>query len=100
MTSHAHENRYFPIKDTSINLLASNITKYYQLFEKLTAEAAANVASGNAERLYFDTWSVPTGGGFGERRYARTDAYYETECLDPAEGTFVKGFDFDESGMY
>ena len=28
--------QYFPIKDTSINLLASNITKYYQLFEKLT----------------------------------------------------------------
>ena len=36
--------QFFPIKDTSTNLLAMNITKYYQLLEKLTADAAQAVA--------------------------------------------------------
>ena len=31
--------QFFPITDTSTNLLAANITKYYQLFDELTEEA-------------------------------------------------------------
>ena len=96
--------QYFPIKDTSINLLASNITKYYQLFDKLTEEAALNVAYNNAEKLYFADWTVPTGAGEaagGELRYARMPSYYDTECLDPAAGKFVMGAtDIDDDGKY
>ena len=96
--------QYFPIKDTSINLLASNITKYYQLFEKLTPEAAQNVAYDNAERLYFKNWKVPTGAGpaaGGDLRYMRMPSYYNTECLDPAAGKFVMGAtDIDDDGKY
>ena len=72
--------------------------RYYQLFEKLTPEAAENVARQNAERLYFTPWEVPTGDAGG--RYARIDCVYETEALDPKEGTFVKGNHFDDGGMY
>lgn len=75
------------LQDASINLLASNITKYYQLFNLLTPDAASNVAQQNAERLYFDSWQVPKTNG--ERRYQRNDAFYDTECLDPNEGLFV-----------
>ena len=92
--------QYFPIKDTSINLLASNITKYYQLFEKLTEEAGNNVAYGNAQRDYFDNWEVPS-GETPHTNYSRMPSYYETECLDPAAGEFVKGAtDIDDDGMY
>jgi len=92
--------QYFPIKDTSINLLASNITKYYQLFEKLTEEAGNNVAYGNAQREYFETWEVPS-GETPHTAYSRMPSYYETECLDPAAGAFVKGAtDLDDDGMY
>ena len=35
-------------QDTSTNLLAANITKYWKLFDKLTPEAAKNVAYQNA----------------------------------------------------
>ena len=48
------------------------LIRYYQLFEKLTEEAAANVAYNNAEKLYFANWDVPKGGGTaagGELRY-------------------------------
>jgi len=92
--------QYFPIRDTSINLLAANITKYYQLFDKLTPEAGQNVAYGNAQRLYFDNWDVPKGSG-GEQRYTRMPSYYDTECLDPAAGKFVLGAtDIDDDGKY
>ena len=92
--------QYFPIKDTSINLLASNITKYYQLFNKLTPAAAQNVAYGNAQREYFDGWKVPSGDQVGTP-YARMPSYYETECLDPVSGKFVKGAtDLDDDGKY
>jgi len=96
--------QYFPIMDTSINLLAGNITKYYQLFDKLTPDAAENVARLNAEREYFDTWTVPTGDstaeGF-EQRYARMPSYYQTECLDPKAGKFVLGATaIDDDGLY
>ena len=80
------------------NLLASNITKYYQLFERLTEEAGNNVAYGNAERVYFAKWAVPSGT---DERYRRVEPFYETECLDPGAGTFVKGVDnFDDNGKY
>ena len=103
--------QFFPIRDTSINLLASNITKYYQLFDQLTPEAAVNVARGNAERLYFNDWQVPSGKGgalpftsrSGEQsgRYSRVEPFYETECLDPGAGTFVTAGDiFDDGGKY
>ena len=92
--------QYFPIRDTSINLLAANITKYYQLFDKLTPEAGQNVSYGNAQRLYFDNWDVPKGSG-GEQRYTRMPSYYDTECLDPAAGKFVLGAtDIDDDGKY
>jgi len=96
--------QYFPIRDTSINLLAGNITKYYQLFDKLTPEAGENVARLNAEREYFEQWKVPTGDssaeGF-ELRYARMPSYYNTECLDPKAGKFVMGAtDIDDDGLY
>ena len=81
------------------NLLASNITKYYQLFEKLTPEAAENIAYNNAQKLYFDGWDVPSGAEPGT--YARMPSYYDTECLDPREGKFVKGAtDLDDDGKY
>jgi len=99
--------QYFPIKDTSINLLAGNITKYYQLFDKLPPEAAENVAYNNAENLYFKEWEVPTGevtngaNGLPDLRYARTPSFYQTECLDPEAGKFVLGkTDIDDDGMY
>ena len=92
--------QYFPIKDTSINLLASNITKYYQLFDKLTEEAAKNIAYENAQRMYFEGWNVPTGEG-GDLRYTKMPSYYQTECLDPAAGAFVLGAtDIDDDGLY
>ena len=81
--------QFFPIKDTSVNLLAVNITKYWQLFDKLTPEAAENVAYKNAYKEYFDNWDVPTGSRGG--RYARGEAFYECESLDPKEGEFVVG---------
>ena len=76
--------QFFPIRDTSINLLASNITKYYQLFDQLTPEAAVNVARGNAERLYFDNWKVPSGDvsvftSAEAGHYAKVAPYYQTE---------------------
>jgi len=79
--------QYFPVKDTSTNLLAMNITKYWPLFDALTPEAAENVAHKNAYRMYFDTWDVPSTRG--EKRYAQIDQMYETECLDPDLGLFV-----------
>ena len=92
--------QYFPIRDTSINLLAGNITKYYQLFERLTPEAAENVAYNNAEREYFASWDVPSGTG-DDKRYTRMASYYNTECLDPAAGAFVLGAtDIDDDGKY
>lgn len=91
--------QFFPIRDTSVNLLASNITKYYQLFEKLTEEAALNVAYGNAQKDYFETWTVPSGAEAGP--YFRMPSYYDTECLDPAAGAFVMGAtDLDDDGKY
>jgi hypothetical protein len=94
--------QFFPINDTSINLLASNITKYYQLFDKLTPDAAQNVAHLNAERVYFENWKVPVGEGvFCERRYQKCEPYYDCEALDPAGGTFVQGVSvLDEGGKY
>ena len=92
--------QFFPITDTTTNLLASNITKYYQLFEKLTPEAGENVAYGNAQRMYFEDWTVPSGSEAGTA-YVRMPSYYDTECLDPAAGTFVKGAtDLDDDGKY
>jgi len=94
--------QFFPIKDTTNNLLAANITKYWKLFERLTPEAAENVAYKNAYRMYFENWDVPTGeGGKGERRYMRQDPMYDTECLDPAAGIFVPGDkELDTHGKY
>jgi len=94
--------QFFPVRDTSVNLLASNITKYWPLFELLTPEAAENVAWKNAERLYFEGWTVPAGDGWGaERRYMRQDPMYETECLDPEVGLFVSGDkELDTHGKY
>ena len=43
--------QFFPIRDTSINLLASNITKYYQLFDQLTPEAAVNAIADVPESM-------------------------------------------------
>jgi len=93
--------QYFPIKDTSINLLASNITKYYQLFEKMKSEdAGKNVAYQNAQNLYFETWDVPSGAD-PFTPYSRMPSYYDTECLDPKAGEFVKGAtDIDDDGKY
>jgi len=91
--------QYFPIKDTTINLLAGNITKYYQLFDKLDEEAGKNVAYNNAENDYFKDWNVPSGDEPG--RYTRMPSYYPTECLDPTAGSFVYGkSDVDDDGMY
>ena len=93
--------QYFPIKDTSINLLSGNITKYYQLFSKLTPEAAENVAYNNAQKLYFENWDVPKGDGSSGGAYVRMPSYYDTECLDPAVGAFVMGAtDLDDDGKY
>jgi len=102
--------QFFPIKDTSTNLLAANITKYWQLFDRLTTEAAENVAFNNAQRMYFQDWDVPpaapVGGDAGldstfERRYQQGDNFYETECLDPTVGMFVSGDQaFDLNGKY
>jgi len=96
--------QYFPIKDMSTNLLASNITKYYQLFDRLTPEAAENVAYNNAENMYWKNWDMPTGDstkeGF-ELRYAKMPSYYKTEALDPAAGAFVLGkCAVDDDGLY
>jgi len=92
--------QYFPVKDTSTNLLAVNITKYWPLFDALTKEAGENVAYRNAERLYFDNWAVPVCNG-SDKRYAQIDPVYDTECLDPAEGLFVTGDKlFDNHGKY
>ena len=74
--------------------------RYYQLFEKLTDEAAQNVAYGNAQREYFENWEVPS-GETPHQPYSRMPSYYETECLDPAAGAFVKGAtDLDDDGFY
>ena len=97
--------QYFPINDTSTNLLASNITKYWPLFDKLTPEAGRNVAFQNAYNLYFAEWDMPVGGGEaagGELRYQRMPSYYNTEMLDPKAGTFVDGIatELDDDGLY
>jgi len=93
--------QYFPIRDTSINLLASNITKYYQLFEKLPEAAAKDIAFENAQRMYFEKWEVPSGETPTDLRYTRMPSYYKTECLDPAAGKFVLGAtDIDDDGLY
>jgi hypothetical protein len=77
----------------------TQLHRYYQLFEKLTPEAAKNVAFNNAQREYFEAWDVPTGNQPG--RYTRMPSYYETECLDPKAGVFVKGAtDLDDDGKY
>jgi len=93
--------QFFPINDTSVNLLASNITKYWPLFDKLSPEAGKNVAYQNAYNHYFANWDVPTGEG-GEKRYSRMDSYYQTEMLDPKQGTFVTGkaTELDDDGLY
>ena len=96
----SYEYRSYP------SLVSSNITKYYQLFDQLTPEAAVNVARGNAERLYFDNWKVPSGDvsvfqSAEAGHYAKVAPYYQTECLDPKEGTFVSAGDiFDDNGKY
>ena len=119
--------QYFPISDLSTNLLAMNITKcaprcprnscmarvtsphawhtdarrYWQLFDKLSPAAAENVAYKNAYRMYFEKWDVPSGSR-GDRRYAKIDPVYESECLDPDLGTFAPFTDSSMgiSGMY
>ena len=53
-----------------------------------------------AQRMYFEGWDVPAGEG-GERRYARADAVYETECLDPSVGEFVSSkLTVEDDGKY
>jgi len=93
--------QYFPINDVSTNLLASNITKYWPLFDKLSPAAGQNVAYQNAYNLYFATWDIPKGEG-GDIRYQRMPSYYQTEMLDPKQGTFVTGkaTELDDDGMY
>ena len=93
--------QFFPIRDTSVNLLASNITKYWPLFDQLTPEAGENVAYKNAYRMYFENWQVPSGQPGGERRYAQQDPMYDTECLDPKVGMFLPGDkELDTHGKY
>ena len=98
--------QFFPVEPDKMgerpNMLAMNITKYYQLFDKLTPEAANNVAYANAMALYFSKWDVPKGDEPG--RYMRHGACYKTEHLDPKAGEFIVGssthLGLDECGMY
>ena len=61
--------------------------------------AGKNVAYGNAQKEYFENWSVPSGAEPGP--YYRMPSYYDTECLDPKSGQFVKGAtDLDDDGKY
>ena len=75
--------------------------RYWPLFDKLSPEAAKNVSYQNAYNHYFKDWDIPSGEG-GERRYSRMDSYYQTEMLDPKQGTFVTGkaTDLDDDGLY
>ena len=82
--------QFFPVNDGSTNLLAMNITKYWQLYDKLSPEAAENVSRKNAMKMYFDGWDVPSGSG-QDTRYAKIDAVYDTECLDPDQGKTAAG---------
>ena len=41
------------------NIYKKEILKYYKLLQKLSKEAAENVAFRNAEREYFDNWKCP-----------------------------------------
>ena len=73
--------------------------RYWPLFELLSPEAAENVSWRNAYNEYFKDWQVPSGSGGG--RYARTEAFYHCESLDPTMGEFVVGAsDVDTNGMY
>jgi len=91
--------QFFPLTDSTTNLLAGNITKYYQLYDKLTEEAGNMVSYGNAQRDYFEKWTVPTGTEPGA--YFRMPSYYDTECLNPKLGEFIKGAsDLDDDGKY
>ena len=75
--------------------------RYWPLFDKLSPEAAKNVSYQNAYNHYFKNWDVPSGEG-GERRYSRMESYYQTEMLDPKQGTFVTGkaTELDDDGLY
>lgn len=74
------------------NLLAPEIVKYWKLFNKLTKDAAENVAYNNAFKWYFKDWDVPrtkgTGNGKEPWAYAQIPHAIPCERLNAANGEF------------
>ena len=65
------------------NWLKPEITKYWKLFDRLSEEAAENIARANAEKMFFSNWKVPT---FAE--LPQTKPVYPCECLLMTQGLF------------
>jgi len=70
------------INTTGENLLKGEIVKYYVLLDKLSPEAAKNVAWRNAENLYFKDWEMP--------ELPKQSPVYCVECLDAKQGCFIQ----------
>ena len=63
-------------------LVRGEIVKYYVLLDKLSPEAAQNVAWRNAENLYFKDWEMPD--------LPKQSPAYCVECLDAKKGCFIQ----------
>ena len=70
------------------NWLKPEIVKYWKLFEKLSPAAAENIARGNAERMFFANWDVPT---FDQ--IPQVKPTYPCECLLMNQGIFQQMVD-------
>ena len=70
------------------NWLKPEITKYWKLFDRLSPEAAHNIAKGNAEKHFFKDWKIPT---YDEIPLAKPS--YPCECLLMNQGIFTQSTD-------
>lgn len=71
------------------NWLKPEITKYWTLTQVLAPETAQAIFYGNAQRMWFDGWDMPSTAG-GDARFRQIPPCYKGETLHMNEGKFVE----------
>merc|ERR1712039_1021522 len=72
------------------NTLKGQITKYWQLFDRLSTEAARRVSWKNGEDAYFAGWDVPKTDD-PDARYQLVPKSYPCEFLDATQREYILG---------
>eukprot|EP00933_Yihiella_yeosuensis_P042880 TRINITY_DN3753_c7_g1_i1.p1 TRINITY_DN3753_c7_g1~~TRINITY_DN3753_c7_g1_i1.p1 ORF type:complete len:351 (+),score=46.66 TRINITY_DN3753_c7_g1_i1:41-1054(+) len=82
--------QFWGASDFTKNTLATQIQKYYQLFERLSPEAARKVSYQNGQDAYFADWDVPKVDD-EDVRYQQFPCCYPCEFLDANEREYILG---------